>query len=322
MSPLPAAPAWLAEDLARVERLLVAATSASRHPFVSEPSMHLLRAGGKRLRPALVVLTSRAGKAGAGSTDLAAAAIELVHLATLYHDDVIDGTATRRGVPTAHSRWGTEIAVLAGDYLFALACGLGARAGGEVPGILADAIAEVCEGQIVETAAVGDPRRTVEDYLDTIRLKTAALFKASCELGGVTAGVDGVIRDALVLYGENLGLAFQVVDDLLDILGDPRVTGKVPGTDLREGVFTAPVLLASARERALTRDLSSGRRDLDSVLPVLRETGALQETFDLASSFGDNALRTLAPLPEGEWKAVLSATVASVLSQVERPTAA
>jgi heptaprenyl diphosphate synthase len=322
MNALPAAPAWLAEDLARVERLLVAETSASRHPLVSEPSMHLLRAGGKRLRPALVVLTSRAGQAGAGSTDLAAAAIELVHLATLYHDDVIDGTATRRGVPTAHSQWGTEIAVLAGDYLFALACGLGARAGGEVPGILADAIAEVCEGQIVETAAVGDPLRTVEDYLDTIRLKTAALFKASCELGSVTAGVDGVIRDALVLYGENLGLAFQVVDDLLDILGDPHVTGKVPGTDLREGVFTAPVLLASARERALTRDLSSGRRDLDSVLPVLRETGALQETFDLASSFADNALRTLAPLPEGEWKAVLSATVASVLSQVERPTAA
>jgi geranylgeranyl pyrophosphate synthase len=322
MSALPAAPAWLAEDLARVEHLLVAATSASRHPLVSEPSMHLLRAGGKRLRPALVVLTSRAGKAGAGSTDLAAAAIELVHLATLYHDDVIDGTATRRGVPTAHSQWGTEIAVLAGDYLFARACGLGARAGGEVPGILADAIAEVCEGQIVETAAVGDPRRTVEDYLDTIRLKTAALFKASCELGSVTAGADEVIRAALMLYGENLGLAFQVVDDLLDILGDPHVTGKAPGTDLREGVFTAPVLLASARERALTRDLLSGRRDLDSVLPVLRETGALQETFDLASSFGDIALRTLAPLPEGEWKAVLSATVTGVLSQVERPSAA
>jgi heptaprenyl diphosphate synthase len=322
MTASPAGPAWLADDLARVERLLVEATSTSRHSLVSEPSMHLLRAGGKRLRPALVVLTSRAGRAGSRSTDLAAAAIELVHLATLYHDDVIDGTATRRGVPTAHAQWGTEIAVLAGDYLFALACGLGARAGGEVPGILADAIAEVCEGQIVETAAVGDPRRTVEDYLDTIRLKTAALFKASCELGSVTADVDGVMRDALVLYGENLGLAFQVVDDLLDILGDPHVTGKAPGTDLREGVFTAPVLLASARERSLTRDLSSGRRDLDSVLPVLLETGALQETFDLATSFGNRALRTLVPLPDGEWKAVLSATVTSVLSQVERPTAA
>jgi geranylgeranyl pyrophosphate synthase len=317
-----AGPAWLSEDLRRVERLLVETANSSPYSLVSEPSTHLLNAGGKRLRPALVVLSARAGMQISRSTDLAAAAIELVHLATLYHDDVIDGMGTRRGVPTAYARWGTEIAVLAGDYLFACACGLGARAGGDVPAILADAIAEVCEGQIIETAALGDPHRTVKEYLDTIRLKTAALFKASCELGSVTAGVDGATRGALALYGESLGLAFQIVDDLLDILGDPEVTGKVPGTDLKEGVFTVPILIASERDRALQRALASGERDLTRVLPVLIETGALRETFDLAVSYGDEALRALGSLPEGDWKPVLVTTVSGVLAQVERPTAA
>lgn len=317
MTVAPTGPAWLAEDLERIEGLLIEATNASRYPFVSEPSTHLLMAGGKRLRPTLVVLASRAGTPGSLPTDLAAAAIELVHLATLYHDDVIDGMATRRGVPTAQAKWGTEIAVLAGDYLFARACVLGAKAGGNVPTILAEAISKVCEGQIVETAALGNAQRTVEDYLETIGLKTAALFKASCDLGSATSGVDGGTRDALVRFGESLGFAFQIVDDLLDIVGDPETTGKVPGTDLREGVFTVPVLIASARERALTHELSAGRRELDSVLPFLVQTGALQETFDLATSYANRALRALAPLPEGDWKTVLGATVRAVLAQAE-----
>jgi heptaprenyl diphosphate synthase len=318
----PSGPRWLAKDLKRIEELLIETANGSRYPWVSEPSTHLLKAGGKRLRPALVVLAARAGTHGSRPTYLAAAAIELVHLATLYHDDVIDGMDTRRGVPTTHAKWGTEIAVLAGDYLFARACGLGARAGGEVPAILADAISQVCEGQIIETAALGDSQRTVDDYLDTIRLKTAALFKASCDLGGATSGVDGAIRGALTLYGESLGIAFQIVDDLLDILGDPNATGKVPGTDLKEGVFTVPVLIASERDRALERELSVDRRDLAEVLPVLIETGALQETFDLAASYGDRALNALSTLPDGEWKSVLASTVVGVLAQVESPTAA
>jgi heptaprenyl diphosphate synthase len=294
----------------------------SRHRLVSEPSQHLLKAGGKRLRPALVVISSRAGRPGAPATDLAAAAIELVHVATLYHDDVIDGVATRRGVPTAHAKWGTEIAVLAGDYLFARACGLGARAGGEVPGILAQAISEVCEGQIVETSALGDAARSVDDYIGTIRLKTAALFKASCALGAVTSDADEEVRDALVRYGESLGLAFQVVDDLLDILGSPEATGKVPGTDLKEGVFTVPVLLALRREGDLAAELSSGRRELDFVMPFLKSSGALEETFELAVSFADRALDALRGVPNGDWRRVLETTVSGVLAQVERPTAA
>ena len=314
-------PQWLAQDLRRVEKLMIEAAARSKHPLVSEPSVHLLKAGGKRLRPALVAVTARIGPERTEAADLAAAAIELVHLATLYHDDVMDGTETRRGVPTAHSRWGTEIAVLAGDYLFARACGLGAVAGGEVPAIIADAIAEVCEGQIVETGVLGDALRTVDDYLATIRLKTAALFKASCELGAATSGVSALERASLVTFGESLGLAFQIVDDLLDIVGDPKITGKAPGTDLRRGVFTAPILIASNRDSALATRLSSGDRDLIDVIPFLEDTGALDDVFELAARYARRAYDALDGLPEGEPTSLLRATVDGVLAQVARPAA-
>ena len=309
-------PSWLVDDMVRVEDLLMATAGASHHPLVSEPSLHLLKAGGKRLRPALVMLTSRAGQPGARATDLAAAAVELVHLATLYHDDVIDGTDTRRGVPTAHAKWGTEVAVLAGDYLFACGCALGAEAGGEVPGILARAIAAVCEGQIVETASLGDPRRHVNDYIDTIQRKTAALFKASCELGGSTSGAASDHRAALVSYGQSLGLAFQIVDDLLDLVGDPEVTGKMPGTDLRTGVFTAPVLIACDREPALAELLEAGSRDLAEVLPLLRSSGALEAAFELASSYARRATEALDDLPDSAWRSAMGAMVETVLAQL------
>ncbi len=289
---------------------------ASQHPLVSEPSLHLLKAGGKRLRPALVMLASRAGRPGARSTELAAAAVELVHLATLYHDDVIDGTDTRRGVPTAHAKWGTDVAVLAGDYLFACGCALGAEAGGEVPGILARAIAAVCEGQIVETASLGDPRRKVSDYIGTIERKTAALFKAACELGGSTSGAASVRRAALVSYGLNLGLAFQIVDDLLDFVGDPEVTGKRPGTDLRTGVFTAPVLIGCDREPVLVERLEAGSRDLGEILPLLHASGAIEATFALASSFAARANEALDPLPDSAWRSAMGAMVETVLGQL------
>ena len=309
-------PSWLVEDILRVEDLLLQTAGASGQPLVAEPSLHLLKAGGKRLRPALVLLSSHAGEPGLRATDLAAAAIELVHIATLYHDDVLDETDTRRGVPTTHAKWGTEVAVLAGDYLFACGSALGADASGEVPGILARSIAAVCEGQIVETGSVNDPERTPEQYLNTIRLKTAALFAAACELGAATSGADPHHREALVTYGESLGLAFQVVDDLLDLIGDPRVTGKEPGTDLREGVFTIPVLIACQRDPSLTRRLAAGDRELGSVLPALEASGALEAALALARSHGERAGSALEELPAEEWTAALRTIVTGVLAQV------
>ncbi|MFN2390268.1 MAG: polyprenyl synthetase family protein [Actinomycetota bacterium] len=310
-------PGWLVDDLLRVERLLRETAGRSDHPLVSEASLHLLEAGGKRLRPALVMLAARSGEPGRRESDLAAAAVELVHLATLYHDDVIDGTETRRGVPTAHAKWGVNVAVLAGDYLFACGCALGAEAGGEVSAILADAIAEVCEGEIVETTVLGDPHRRVDDYLSVIEQKTAALFRGSCELGAATSAADGSARRALVTYGHNLGLAFQVVDDLLDLTGDPAVTGKTPGTDLKEGVFTAPVLLACEREPELARKLEGGTRDLGEILPILRSTGALDDAHGLARDYGAAARRALDDLPEADWTGVLGTIVQGVLAQAE-----
>lgn len=309
-------PTWLTDDMLRVEQLLISAAGSSSDGLVTEASTHLIKAGGKRLRPALVLLSSRAGRAGGRSTDLAAAAVELVHLATLYHDDVIDESDTRRGVPTVHAKWGTEVAVLAGDYLFARGCALGAEAGGEVPGILARAIGEVCEGQIVETAALNDPERGTAAYVDTIARKTASLFAAACELGAVTAGAADEARGALKVYGAELGLAFQIVDDLLDLVGDPAETGKMPGTDLQEGVFTLPVLIACERDPSLVTSLASGHRDLSEIMPALEATGAVGAAHEIARSHGDAALEAIAQLPEAEWTAALRLVVSGVLAQV------
>lgn len=308
-------PSWLVEDMLRVEQLLFSTAGSSEIPLVGEASTHLIKAGGKRLRPALVMITSRAGTAGKRESDLAAAAIELVHLATLYHDDVIDETDTRRGAPTVHSKWGLEVAVLAGDYLFAQGCVLAASAGGDVTGILSGAIAEVCEGQIIETTAVGDPQRSPDEYRRTIELKTAALFGAGCELGAATSGAQEH-RDPLRSYGRHLGLAFQIVDDLLDLVGDPEVTGKIPGTDLREGVFTIPVLLGSARSPELAERLRGGERDLDVILPLLRSSGGLDEAHAEATEHVDRALGALSGLEEADWAEALRSIPKGVLAQV------
>ena len=313
---------WLIDDMLRVEDVMIRAAGGSRHTLVGEASLYLLKAGGKRLRPALVMIASHAGEAGRPGTDLAAAAIELVHLASLYHDDVIDGTATRRGVPTTHSKWGTDIAVLAGDYLFACGSSLGASVGGEVPLILANAITEVCEGQIVETTALRDAGRPVEGYLEVISMKTAALFRAACVLGAASSGASLRHRDLLAIYGESLGLAFQIVDDLLDLVGDPAVTGKIPGTDIRAGVFTAPVLLGCERDPDLKSKLDGGVFDLEELLPSLWSTGAISDGYAMAASYATRGREALDGLPAKEYRDVLRTILDGVLAQVDIPQAA
>jgi geranylgeranyl pyrophosphate synthase len=174
----------------------------------------------------------------------------------------------------------------------------------------------VCEGQIAETEAAGDPQRPVEDFLDTIGKKTGALFRASCDLGAATSGASPEARAALVAFGSHLGLAFQMVDDLLDLTGDPRVTGKTPGTDLREGVYTLPVLLACRADAGLAARLREGHRGLHEVLPVLEETGALAEAFGRARAEAAAAEAALAPLPAHPWRRTLQDVLDGVLGQV------
>jgi geranylgeranyl pyrophosphate synthase len=309
-------PPWLDESMGRVEKVLLETAGSSPHPLVSEPALHLIKAGGKRMRPALVLLSSHAGRPHERATDLAAAAIELVHIATLYHDDVIDQTETRRGVVTVHNKWGTDVAVLAGDFLFACGSELGAQASGEVPGILARAIAEVCQGQILETGALGDPRRSVSTYVEVIERKTAALFRAACELGTATSGAPPSLRSAVVEYGANLGLAFQIVDDLLDLVGDPSITGKEPGTDLREGVFTAPVLFACEMDPSLATRLEAGDTDLNLVLQRIVATGALQQANALATMHAERARACLKDIDGTDWGLALTSLIDRVLAQV------
>jgi geranylgeranyl pyrophosphate synthase len=309
-------PTWLVEDMLRIEQLLLDTAGSSDDPLVGEASTHLIKAGGKRLRPALVMISSRVGTPGRGETDLAAAAIELVHLATLYHDDVIDQTETRRGAPTVHSKWGIEVAVLAGDYLFAKGCGLGADAGTDVSRILARAIAEVCEGQIAETTTLGDPHRSTEAYLSTIVRKTGALFRAACALGAVTSGARDEETAALSAYGTHLGLAFQIVDDLLDLVGDPEVTGKALGTDIREGVFTLPVLEACRRDPGLAELVVASDRDIDDLLARIRTSGAIEDSHAAAKSHADAALASLNGHNDGDWVEALRNIPTGVLAQI------
>jgi geranylgeranyl pyrophosphate synthase len=307
---------WLVQDLLRVEEVMRAAVTSSSHQLVNDAAMHLIDAGGKRLRPALVMITSRSGENQGKRSDLSAAALELVHIATLMHDDVIDETQTRRGVMTVHARWGVEVAVLSGDYLFARGCALGAEAGGDVPGILADAIGRVCEGQIAETAAVGDPSRSVDHYFSTVEMKTAALFRAACELGASTSGAGRDVQEMLGTYGTHLGVTFQIVDDLLDLVGDPAITGKMRGSDLREGVFTLPVLVAAERDQRAAEALREQERDLDTVLALVRESGGLETAFHEAESRGRAALGAVEGLGTDRWVAALRTIVEGVLAQV------
>jgi geranylgeranyl pyrophosphate synthase len=305
----------IADDMERVERLLNEAAESKAHPLVSEAALHLIRAGGKRMRPALVLLSACAGKRGRTSTHLSGAAIELVHIATLYHDDVIDETETRRGGPTAHARWGIEVAVLAGDYLFARGCALGADAGGEVPGILARAIGLVCEGQIMETAALFDADRSLDQYRSVILRKTAALFEAACELGASTSAAGPEDRAALVEYGRRLGLAFQIVDDVLDLLGDPVLTGKERGSDLREGVFTLPVLASSQLDPGLAKRLIEAEEDIGGTLSAVVAGGGVGVALDEARAHAEAAGRALDRFEPSPWVTTLRAVLDGVLAQ-------
>jgi heptaprenyl diphosphate synthase len=268
----------LAGDLDRVERAL---TVAVRHPdrFLDEVAAHLVRAGGKRIRPTLTLCAAYAATSGRQSAHddviTGAVACELVHLGSLYHDDVIDEAETRRGVPSVNARWSNIVAILAGDYLLARASTLAASLGAEVAGLLATTIGDLCRGQVLELQHLFDVGRSEESYAAVIEGKTAALFATSCRIGGLVSGVDEPTLDALTRYGFHLGLCFQIVDDCLDLTGTDDGLGKAAGQDLAEGVYTLPLIYAIAREPRLCSLL--GRR---------LDTAELAEARRLASADG------------------------------------
>jgi len=287
-------------DLARVEDLL-RATAHSERPLVDEAAGFLIAAGGKRLRPMLVLLAGHLGNPSDPRLIPCATAIELTHLASLYHDDVIDETALRRGVETANTRYGNPVAVLTGDFLFARASGLAADLGSYVSRRLADTIAELCEGQIAETELAGSFEASSEDYLEVIGRKTASLIETSCHLGAWLGGAEPPAVEAATTYGRALGMAFQLSDDVLDITGEAVESGKEPGTDLREGILTLPALETLSGRVPGDQDLRMAleRRDFEAALDVLRSNGSVDVARDAAAAWEARAHEALQRISAG-----------------------
>ncbi|KAA0935642.1 MULTISPECIES: polyprenyl synthetase family protein [Streptomyces] len=301
--------------LAAVEEGLLEATK-SEVPFITEAAQHLVRAGGKRFRPLLVMLAAQFGDPYAPGVVPSAVVVELTHLATLYHDDVMDEADVRRGVPSANSRWGNSVAVLTGDFLFARASHILADLGPEAVRIQAEAFERLVTGQILETAGPRDGRDPVEHYMDVLGGKTGSLIAVAGRFGAMMSGADETVVDVLTQYGERLGVAFQLADDVLDIASDSHESGKTPGTDLREGIPTMPVLrlrerverLGLAEDIALSELLASDLTDDDrhaEALAKLRVHPALEQARRDTVRYAEDARATLAPLPECDAKAAL-----------------
>ena len=294
----------IAKELERIETLIYEASESST-PALTEFSTYLTSAGGKRFRPAMMVLTSKLGDGASEDVLMTAAAMEMTHLATLYHDDVIDEAGTRRGVPSANEKWGDKVAILAGDYLFTKAAGLAARVGGEVPGVLADAISRVVQGQVDELEMTFDPRRSVSHYFKTIEGKTASLLEASTYLGARLGGCSDEECASARRFGTAMGFAFQIADDLLDLAADVVETGKPHGTDLKEGVYTLPVIYAVEAEPKVASLLGESSVEVEAVRKLVSSTGAFAKAVATAEHYVAEALTELDSFRELESKQVL-----------------
>jgi heptaprenyl diphosphate synthase len=303
----------LAEGLARVESALADAVG-SEHPFVREAAGHLMAAGGKRFRPMLALLAAQLGDPGRPEVTSAAVVCELTHLATLYHDDVMDEASVRRGAPSANSRWSNSIAILTGDLLFARASDLLADLGPEAVRIQARTFERLVTGQIRETVGAQPGDDPVGHYLEVLADKTGSLVATSARFGASFAGVDAALLEELTAFGEEVGVAFQLSDDLIDIVSVAGASGKSPGTDLREGIATLPVLFALGGDdpaEARLRELVAAPVTDDALhaeaLELLRSSRSLRRATDVTREYADRARARLVAVPEGEVRDALSA---------------
>jgi heptaprenyl diphosphate synthase len=285
----------------RVEAALLEAVRID-DAFLTEVASHLIKAGGKRVRPLFAVAAgSCAGTAYTPVSDdvvQGGVAVELVHLGSLYHDDVIDEAVTRRTVESVNARWGNLTAILAGDFLLAKASEIAASLGVEVAGLLAATIGRLCEGEVSELRTAYNIGRTEDAYLRSIRGKTASLFATACRIGALVAGLDRPSVDALTQFGDRYGMAFQIVDDVLDLTATAEQLGKPTGHDLVEGVYTLPVLRALVDDSELKSMLGSplDGAQLAAALTRVRANGAVRSAIDDAQRFADTAVAALEPL--------------------------
>jgi heptaprenyl diphosphate synthase len=283
-----------------VEEALRASTAAM-DPFLAEVAGHLVSAGGKRIRPALTIASALAG--GAAVTDPVVAggiSVELVHIGSLYHDDVMDEAGSRRGVESVNARWGNLVAILAGDFLLAKASEIAASLGVEVAGLLASTIGRLCEGQVGELRTAFNPGRSESEYLASIGGKTASLTAAACRIGGIVAGLPRPQVEALTRFGEAFGIVFQIRDDCLDITATDAELGKPAGQDLVEGTYSLPVIRALATTPSLASLVGRplDQAEMDEARAVVRASGAVESALATARSYADAAATALAPLGE------------------------
>ncbi|GBE65191.1 geranylgeranyl pyrophosphate synthase [Mycobacterium sp. MFM001] len=289
----------------RIERLMETELRGA-DDLMTEAVLHLFEAGGKRFRPLFTVLSAQLGPhPDAQEVTIAGAVIELVHLATLYHDDVMDEAQVRRGAQSANARWSNNVAILAGDYLFATASRLVSRLGPQAVRVIAETFAQLVTGQMRETRGAANSADPIEHYLKVVHEKTACLIGAAGRFGAMFSGADEDQIERLDRLGGIVGTAFQISDDIIDIDSDPDESGKLPGTDLREGVHTLPVLYAlreTGPDADRLRELLAGPVTDDAVLAealtLLRASSGMAKAKDTVARYAAQARDELAALPD------------------------
>ncbi|MBT8061263.1 MAG: polyprenyl synthetase family protein [Gammaproteobacteria bacterium] len=281
--------------------------------LINQVANYIISGGGKRLRPMLLILSARGCNYTGQQHVPLAAIIEFIHTATLLHDDVVDESDFRRGRETAHAVWGNAASVLVGDFLysrsFQMMVGVDSM---RVMDIMSEATNTIAEGEVLQLLNLGDPEITEEAYFRVIRNKTAKLFEAACRLGGVIAGCDEPTEQALARFGNCLGMAFQVADDVLDYDGDGTTMGKNVGDDLAEGKPTLPLIHARNRAASADRALidrairEGGTENMLGVIRVVHESGALESAMQSAQALADEAGQAIADLPESLWSRAMA----------------
>ncbi|OFT34530.1 geranylgeranyl pyrophosphate synthase [Corynebacterium sp. HMSC08A12] len=297
----------LGQSMQQVEQLLKDRLSVGES-FLTDKISHLFEAGGKRFRVMFALLAAHYGeKPTAQEVNEAAAVVELTHLATLYHDDVMDESDQRRGAESANKRWNNSVAILAGDYLFAIASEIMATLGAQTVQHFAETFQELVTGQMRETIGARDGEDEIEHYLTVIQEKTGVLIASAGWLGALHSGASEEHREALFRFGRNVGQIFQIVDDIIDIWADPEVSGKQPGTDLREGVFTLPVLYAMQQDDATgarLREILTGPVTddalVDEALELIRGSEGREKSFEVVRRYRHYGEDELAKLPENQ----------------------
>ena len=319
MSDMPATLALIRSEMARVEERLREVVKTTQEP-VAAMLRHVL-ATGKRLRPALVILTGRMLNTPKEATLTLAAAVEMLHTATLIHDDILDDASSRRGNETLHTRWPIATAVLAGDVLLAQAAWTIAKLDrSRIVRIFAETLAIVCTGQVRETHILKGHHVNRQDYEENIAAKTAVLFAAAAEMVGLITDGDTQQITALCTFGHELGMAFQIVDDVLDFVGDEVALGKSRGSDLRQGIMTLPTLLylEEAQDPTPVTDVLSGERDeahVRAAIEAVCSSSAIEWAMDEARERAEQSRAGLLQLPDNRWRELLSTLIEYVLTR-------